>query len=450
MNLLFRHHHYRLLLHSHHLPDQTRPLLFTGMDYSLRSKLEKLESHFTWNLGSYKNELQKLKRKMETEHQSVHFYNLLGFIQDSLGFHEEALMSLQKAGSVIQEKEPREVQLQVNKANLAWVYFHLGDLEKVKEYVEEVERLWGIHPAPPGCSLHPEVCGEKGWTLVRFSKEKKQEAITFFKMALKAEPNRKEWHKGLALAMSKAFLWSELTQELKDRILVQVKRAAEFDPNDLLLQCLYVLKKSEIQKENTEEEMQTLLQKAISTGNLTGLCYIIEYFRRISIDRAIQEAQRVWEKFPTPEVNKRLAIIHKHKVFIMRESLKRRQEAMKTIEFYKEFVKAYPEDLGGWVTLANLHCYTHNVERATEIYQELLSKEQDFPPHDKQYLYRKYANHLRFNEKSEARSIDFLMKAAEINALSEEREKSIRVLESILLKGKKTFTVRRFATSSVP
>ncbi len=48
----------------------------------------------------------------------IHYYNLLGYIQQTLGSNTEALMNLHKAESVMQELGPEEagLRLQVNKA----------------------------------------------------------------------------------------------------------------------------------------------------------------------------------------------------------------------------------------------------------------------------------------------------------------------------------------------
>ncbi|XP_056333349.1 interferon-induced protein with tetratricopeptide repeats 1-like [Danio aesculapii] len=414
------------------------------MDSLLKGKLEKLECHFTWDLGQHQNELQGIKRKMDHADLQkitfpVHFYNLLGFIQKSLGSGREALESLQKAKSVIQEQGTEEtaVRLQVNKANLAWVHFHLGELEKSRGYLEELEDLQRIHPAPPGCPLHPEVSGEKGWALAKFNMSKKRQAIDNFKMALEAEPERKEWHKGLAAAMNRAFIYTELTPELKAEILEKVKKAAEMDPNDLFLQSLYVLKKSEVQGENVDEEIQSLLEKFISTANLVGLPLIIEYFKGISYGRAIEVVQRFQEIFPSSSTLLRiLANLYKWKVFSMKEdSMERQIWVQKSIELYEEVVVHYPDCVKGRLDLASLYCYAHNTKKAEEIYQQLLSEDNTLPPHTKQLLYYSYACYLHHTRQFRDKSINFHMKAAEIQNNSYYKDKSIMILQKTVQNG---------------
>ncbi|XP_059377018.1 interferon-induced protein with tetratricopeptide repeats 1-like [Carassius carassius] len=362
----------------------------------------------------------------------IHYYNLLGYIQQALGFNTEALMYLHKAESVMQEQGTEAaVRLQVNKANLAWIYFLMGDMDKSKAYIEEVEKLQRMHPAPPGCALHPEVSGEKGWTLVKFNKSKKRQAIDYFKIALKAEPERKEWHKGLAIAMSKTYIKSELTPQLEDEILQQVKTAAEMDPNDLFLQSFYILKKFEVQAEKNDKVVQSLLERSINTGNLEGLGYILEYFKNISIERAIQEGERVQEMFPTcPKVLRNLYNLYKAKLFAMKENSQERKILTQTcMKQFEKVVKHYPDCVRGWLALATLHRYEHNTERADEIYQQLLSEKDDLPPHTQQLLYYSYACHLHQRRQSRDKSINFLMKAAEIQNISEDKQKSIMILK---------------------
>ncbi|KAK2878829.1 hypothetical protein Q8A67_019620 [Cirrhinus molitorella] len=233
---------------------ETGSLEGLGAILSPKQHLQKLECHFIWDLGCSKNEIMELLRNLKDVDQQtctwlLHYYNLLGYIQHALGSNTEALKYLHKAESVMQEQGNEEagVRLQVNKANLAWVYFYMGEMDKSKAYLEEVDKLQQMHPAPPGCALHPEISGEKGWTLVKFNKSKKLQAIDYFKMALKAEPERKEWHKGLAIALSRAYINTKCPPDLKAEILKQLKTAHENDPNSLRLHALYLEKLSEVQ-----------------------------------------------------------------------------------------------------------------------------------------------------------------------------------------------------------
>lgn len=62
---------------------------------------------------------------------------------------------------------------------------------------------------------------------VGHNKSKNGQATDYFKMALKAEPEREEWHKGLAMAMSKGYRKSEFTPDLNAEILEQLKKVIE-------------------------------------------------------------------------------------------------------------------------------------------------------------------------------------------------------------------------------
>ncbi|XP_051579511.1 interferon-induced protein with tetratricopeptide repeats 1-like [Myxocyprinus asiaticus] len=411
------------------------------MNSPLKCHLEKLECHFTWDLGCYKHKLQELWDNFQDMDQQtctwqVHYNNLLGYIQHALGSNEEALMYLHKAASVIQEQGTEEAgaRLQVNKANLAWVHFLLGNTAESKAYLEEVEKLQQMHPAPSGCTLHPEVSGEKGWTLVKFDLSKKQQSIDFFRMALKAEPERKEWHKGLARAMSKPLLMSEFTT---DEVLEQLKRAKELDPDSLFLQSLYWQKRSEVQAENYDKEVQSLLQKTIDTGKMEGLSVILKYFKNISMDKAIQEGERVREKFPTStKVLRNVANLYKWKVYSMNEDSREKQALVeKSIELFEEVVRHYPHNLKVKLALASMYQNKNNIERANEIYKELLSEEDDLPPHRRQRLYYSYACYL-FHSRQSKDSILFYMKAAEIPDNRGCRLKCIKVLQKTLKRGR--------------
>ncbi|XP_051725172.1 interferon-induced protein with tetratricopeptide repeats 1-like [Ctenopharyngodon idella] len=410
----------------------------------LKQRLKKLECHFTWDLEYSKNELQDLLSNLNDVDQEtctwpVHYYNLLAYIHQALGSSTEALKNLDKAESVIQEqgREEAGVRLQVNKANLAWVYFHLGGMEKSKKYLEEVERLQRMHPAPPGCTLHPEVSGEKGWTLVKFDLSKKCQAIDYFKMALKAQPDRKEWHRGLAMVMNKDCVQSKFTPE---QIVEQLKIAHEKDPNSLLLHAQYLLElcdQKKVSSENIEREMQDLLERNLETGNLEGLPIILKYYRKeISFDKAIQIAETVKEKFPSSvKALNLLAECYKSKVYNMEDSEEKEIFARKAIELFEEVVRRNPHSYKVKMSLASMHIYAHNRKRADEIYQQLLSERNDLSPHRQQHIYYNYASHLHYCRQYEE-SIKYHMKVAKIQSDSVHKQKSIKILQKTVRKGR--------------
>ncbi len=411
---------------------------------SLKHHLQKLECHFTWDLGSSKNELKVLLSNLNDVNQErctwmIHYYNLMGYIKQTLGSNTEALMNLHKAESVMQELGPEEagLRLQVNKANLAWVYFFMGEMDESKKYLEEVKSLQRMHPAPPECALHPEVSGEKGWTLVKFNMSTKRQAIDYLKMAIKAEPERKEWHKGLAMAMSKTNPIYNCSPEIKAAILKQLEIAHKNEPNNLFLHVLYLEKQSEAYRKDNEGQMQALLEKALETGDLECLGIIFRYFRTISVDKAIKAAERAREKFPTSNrVLKYLAICKKWKVYSMTDdNMEKRTLARESSELFEEVVRHYPDSLRERVALASMHKYAGNSERANEIYKQLLSEKDDLPPHSQQYFYYRYASHL-YNCGWLDDSIYYHMKAAEIPVNTVEKQKSIKILKKNGMNGK--------------
>ncbi|XP_043119251.1 interferon-induced protein with tetratricopeptide repeats 1B-like [Puntigrus tetrazona] len=403
----------------------------------LEQHLQKLECHFNWDLGCNKNELKTLLRNLEDVNQErctwlLHYYNLLGYIQHALGSDTEALMNLHKAGRVMQERRSEEagVLLQVNKGNLAWVYFLMGEMDESKRYLEEVEKLQQMYPAPTGCALHPEVSGEKGWTLMKFNKSMKRKAIDYFKMALKAEPERKEWHSGLAIAMGKTCSMYNCSPKLKAEILKQLKIAHENNPNNLFIHAFYLEIQSEVQQKDNERQMEDLLEQSLETGDLECLGTILAYFRNISADKAIEAAERVHETFSnSKKVLKHRANCYKWKVYKMKEDdMERRTLARDSVELFKEVIRYYPDSLREKIALASMYEYTGNSEKANDIYEHLLKMKDDLPPHSQQYIYYSYACHLHSCRRSEE-SINFHMKVAEIPGNSVDKEKSIKILK---------------------
>ncbi|XP_041922113.1 interferon-induced protein with tetratricopeptide repeats 5-like [Alosa sapidissima] len=265
----------------------------------LRRRLDSLECHFTWNLSHNVSILHRQQEHLEDRSRhgcawEGHLYNLLGYviyhIKDSA---EEALAHLRQAEVALKEREPegRGPRLLVNQANLAWVHYHLEELPECQAYLEEVARLQEDFPAPPGCELHPEVYGEKGWTQVKFEYDLKKQAVANFEMALRGDPDRKEWHVGLAIAKYKLY---EGNDELTEEIIEQIKIAKTKDPDNLRMLAIYwnALAKVGRKTEETVREVHDLAQQL--KPDLDGLGDILHFLRfHDSLNSALQVAEEI-------------------------------------------------------------------------------------------------------------------------------------------------------------
>ncbi|XP_076141329.1 interferon-induced protein with tetratricopeptide repeats 2-like [Alosa pseudoharengus] len=408
----------------------------------LRRRLESLECHFTWNLSRNVSILHRQQEHLEDRSQhgcdwEGHLYNLLGcviyHITDSA---EEALIHLRQAEVALKEREQegRGPHLLVNQANLAWVHFHLRELPECQAYLEEVARLQEDFPAPPGCELHPEVYGEKGWTQVKFEYDLKKQAVANFEMALRGDPDRKEWHVGLAIAKYKLY---EGNDELTEEIIEQIKIAKTKDPDNLHMLAIYwnALAKVGRKTEETVIEVHDLAQQL--KPDLDGLGDILHFLRlHDSLDSALQVGEEIVRKHPFErEAKKQLALCYKWKIFEM-QGISDLSELMKRgINIYEEVIRLYPHYLRGKMDLAGIYAKSGNVGKADQIYMDLLNNTEDLEPGARQLLYNRYGCHLNWLKRSSSESIDYHKKAAKIPKQSREREKSVKILRTIVNRG---------------
>ncbi|XP_049911329.1 interferon-induced protein with tetratricopeptide repeats 2-like, partial [Epinephelus moara] len=155
---------------------------------TLESKLEALQCHFIWDLDPSRSKLLRLRDNLEdigTEEGNSwlgHIYNLRGFIQYDLGFKEDAQSLFSKAAEAFRQMRNADEGpwLVVNYGNLAWLHHHLGEQAESQAYLSKVDALINKYPSPSQDELHPEICAEKAWTLMKFSAEQKQLAADYF------------------------------------------------------------------------------------------------------------------------------------------------------------------------------------------------------------------------------------------------------------------------------
>ncbi|XP_062376311.1 interferon-induced protein with tetratricopeptide repeats 1-like [Sardina pilchardus] len=154
--------------------------------------MKNMECHFNWQLDCSRSRLENVHQDLQDRLHTgctwmCQLKNLLGYVLHSLGSSAEALTCLREAEKMIKEQKrdaERHCLLLVNQANLAWVHYLRGELEESQAYLKEVTRLQEAFPAPPGCQIHPELSGQKGWSLLKFERSHKKAAIECFEIAL--------------------------------------------------------------------------------------------------------------------------------------------------------------------------------------------------------------------------------------------------------------------------
>ncbi|XP_033477385.1 interferon-induced protein with tetratricopeptide repeats 5-like isoform X2 [Epinephelus lanceolatus] len=408
---------------------------------TLESKLEALQCHFTWDLDPSRSKLFRLRDKLEdigTEEGYSwlgHIYNLQGYIHYQLGFTDDAQRFFGRAAEAFRQMRNTVSDegpwLVVNYGNLAWLHHHLGEQAESQAYLSKVDALMNEYPSPSQDELHPEICAEKAWTLMKFSSEQKQLATDYFQRAIRMQPDMVEWHTSHVIGLENAL--SHSNKELGADILEKMKIAKEHDPENLYLAALYLeqcAKKGKKIESEARELTRRVLRKPISS--YSGLKPLLRLYRiYVSMDEAIDLAEEALERHPDERYLKRCAAIcYKKRIFLHRDNPLEHSMINRAISLYREVITLYPlSSLKRKISLANIYAESHQQVNADQIYEELL--ESDLDPEGEQMLYNYYAKYVHFIRKESYKSIEYHMRAAAIPQQSSYRKNSIRTLERI-------------------
>ncbi|XP_047442916.1 interferon-induced protein with tetratricopeptide repeats 1-like [Mugil cephalus] len=416
---------------------------------TLESKLEALQSHFTWDLDSSRSKLFRLRDKLkdigtnEGNSWLGHIYNLQGFIHYQLGFIHKQLGFIEEAKSFFSRATEAFHQMMntvsdgpwllVNYGNLAWMHHHLGEQAESERYLSKVHALMKEYPSPSEDELDPEIYAEKAWTLMKFSRYKKKLlAADYFQRAIRMQPDRVEWQTSRVIALVSAYKYC--SNELGADILEEMGKAKERDPENLYLAALY-LEACARRGTNTEQEARELGRKVLDkpVSSYSGLKPLLRLYRTyVSMDEAFDLAEEALKRHPDERYLKRCAAIcYKRKILSPQRFPLEPSLVNKAISLYEEVIPLYPDSsLKRKISLANIYAETNtNQAAADQIYGELL--ESDLDPKEKQMLFNYYAKFLHFCRNESRRSIEYHIKAAEIPQKSFFRKDSIKNLKKI-------------------
>ncbi|XP_038132669.1 interferon-induced protein with tetratricopeptide repeats 1-like [Cyprinodon tularosa] len=403
---------------------------------SLENKLGALQCHFTWNLdpGSCRlTVIQSIVEDIGTEEGNVwlgHIYNLQGFIQYKLGSSEEALIFFSQATETFKRLKNSDEGpwLMVNFGNLAWLHHLMGKDEKTQDYLSKIEALMRKYPAPTKEELHPEVCAEKAWTLMRFDKEK---AAELFQRAIEMQPENVEWQSSWAILSTHTF-----KLYMKDRtpnVLEKVRSATEGDPDNLYVAALY-LEARAAKGEQIQNEAQALAERVLkrSPSSYNGMRPLLRLYRNyISKDAELELAEEALRRHPDSRYLKRIVSSCLTKRILSPDYNPPVREINRAIKLQREVIDSYGEsNPRDQLNLAKLLAKAGKPE-ANKIYKELLDRK-DLDLAEKQMLYNSYAKYSFFNKKDSRGSLKYHMMAAEIPIESKYRETSVTELKKTL------------------
>ncbi|XP_015254062.1 PREDICTED: interferon-induced protein with tetratricopeptide repeats 1-like, partial [Cyprinodon variegatus] len=298
------------------------------------------------------------------------------------------------------------------------------------DYLSKVEALMRKYPAPPEEELHPEVCAEKAWTLMKFDKEKKLQAAELFQRAVRMQPDNVEWQTSWAILSADPF--KAYMKDMTPDVLEKVKSATERDPDNLYVAALY-LDAQGAKGEQIQDEAKDLVVKILEKPmhNYCGINLLMKlYTKYISVDEAIEIADEVLKRHPDSRFVKRSAAKCYTKKIFSQEGNPDPRIINKTIHLWEEVIDAYSEcSLKEKISLAAIYSKV-DIEKADQIYRELLDRE-DLDPAEKQMLYKYYADYLYFDKNDTCGSIEYHMMAVEIQEESVYRQFSIDKLKNI-------------------
>ncbi|XP_059923710.1 interferon-induced protein with tetratricopeptide repeats 2-like [Gadus macrocephalus] len=425
---------------------------------TLRARLETFECHFTWNLNSQRKDLFLLRDILEdigAEDGNLwrgHIYNLQAYVHFLLASEEEtpgstmsdALRCFGQAGEAFRQVRNPVADdgpwLLVNYGNLAWLHYHREEWSESLAYLGKAEALLREYPSPIQGQPHQVVLAEKAWTLMNFGQAGKRSAVELFGKAIEVQPaGPVEWTTSHALALATSSPPYTSSPEQEADILETLRCAVEGDPDNLYIAVVYLGRRAMTDSTGIAERARELTEEVLkrSQTSYSGIRPLLRvYSEHVSLDEAIDVAKEALERHPTNRHLKYgLANCYKWKIFSDRDRDSPLIEDLRSraIGLYEELCSLYPHSfLLGRIALASLYAQSRNPDNmeADKIFRDLL--EIDLEPAQRQILYNKYAKFLHFSLQDRRRSIDYLMKAAEILHSSRFRRESIDILTQIM------------------
>ncbi|XP_063077395.1 interferon-induced protein with tetratricopeptide repeats 5-like [Engraulis encrasicolus] len=292
-------------------------------DRALKTKLLKLECHFTWALTKENVDLSDLQTRLEDQIEldlgkkegAARSYCFLAYVRYLQGSSDDAIANLVQAEELAREHHGEDCEqfLIVTYGNYAWLHYHRGEYPQCESYLEKLADIMQKFPTGSPTVLHPQVYGEKGWTFLKIARKYYDRAKEFFKKALELDPDSSEWNAGYAIALYRT---DYETRGVKDSetAVKQLRRAIEINPQDAVLRVLLGLRLNLLKQYKESEELVADALE-MDPSNPHVIRYVGKYFRHSgSVDRSIALLKRAVERTQDSAfLHHQLALCYKRK-----------------------------------------------------------------------------------------------------------------------------------------
>ncbi|XP_076616339.1 antiviral innate immune response effector IFIT1-like [Chaetodon auriga] len=390
---------------------------------TLLSRLQQLQSRFTWDLKKEEVDLNNLSTRLQDhidlrlgqQGAEARSYSFLAYVRYLQGRPEEAVSLLKQSEKITRESYGEENlrRLIVTYGDLAWLKYHTGDYTQSQSYCQAVEDILLTYPTDSPTVLHPEVYGEKAWTYLKFLKSYYPKGIDCFRQALKLQPDDSEWNAGYAIALyrTEPRVSGTSNQDEESPATKQLRRALEINPDDGVLLSMLALKLVEY---NNHREAEGLVESALKLDqdNPHVMRYIAKYFRIQGEDeRSIDLLKRALERTKhSAFIQHQLAMCYKKKKIAEQSRRPCNKQKVKQwrhicIQHLDEAVKIKPSFVLAIADLALLYGEDKNLSRAEELFQLGLQNLSTTEKSICQVLHLRYAEFHHYHTKQEAEAI---------------------------------------------
>ncbi|XP_015280099.1 PREDICTED: interferon-induced protein with tetratricopeptide repeats 5-like [Gekko japonicus] len=413
---------------------------------SLQRILLQLECHFTWMLLKEDITPKELEERIADQleflpaESKIQNYNLLAYVNHLNGKKEATLEHLQKAEEAVQIECPKEVEKAslVTWGNYAWVYYHMGQLEKAQEYIKKVECTCKQNgSASPYKMKLPRIYCEKGWALLKFGASYYEKAKESFAKALVEEPQNPEFNSGYAITLYRMEDYYEKQSSAEGSSLEPLRHAASLNPDDPFVVPVFAVKLQEVgQAEEGEKYIKEALEKNPDVPYV--LRYAAKFYRKNGdVIKSLELLKKALGLTPNSSfLHHQIGLCYRAQFLEKKRARCHDREKMEElirccIFHFQKAVEHKPKFVYAYLDLAGMYGEAKRLQEAEETFQKVFAMTR-LTCEDKQLLHFSYGRFQQFHKNSESQAMKHYLEGLKMEKESFPREKCKVALKKLI------------------